>query len=176
LSKILWKLLIVRMHLSRHEYAPRALRQKKRAPDQDFPPEEGLYIRFKEFDDGYVDVSEFPAANLSVNRSKYCKRPEWVLLARFPKYLDWGYAAFRVEDIPTPIEGPHPKYVRYDFMPSHEPELHNYSHSEIKAYKRQASDKALDKNQITKDVKLKFRMQLRRSIEPLKPPKGQIIP
>jgi hypothetical protein len=169
----LWKLLVGRMRLSKGKHVPGALRQKGRAADQLFPAEEGLYIRFRECADGYVDVSELPAADLSVNRSKYCKRPEWVLLARFPKYLDFGYGVFTVADIPTPIKGLPPEYVRYDFVPRHIPEANNYSHSEIKVYRWQNYVNPLAKKQVTNEVKLRFRMLLRPRIRIIKPPKEQ---
>jgi hypothetical protein len=133
---------------------------------------------FKDVVAGQVDVSGIVAANQSVNRSKYCKRPEWVLLARYPKYINWGCGAFKVADIPTPIEieiKPDEK-LRYDFRPKHEPELYNYSHSEIKVYKRQEYEKPLSRKQVAKTVKLDFRMRLSRKILIIEQPKDQNNP
>ena len=70
--------------------------------DPVFLPNEELYIRFDKIAGENVDPACIKVPVQSVNRSKYSKAG-WVLLARYPKFLDWGYGSFKVSDIPESI-------------------------------------------------------------------------
>jgi len=115
------------------DHIPPEMYRNGRGEDQKFDPNEDLYIRFKTLLGNLVAPNEIRCPNQSVNRSKYCSKPEYVLLSKYPKYLGWGYGSFKVSEIPEPkrLEGG----GYYEFIIKHEPEEENYSHSEIKAYK-----------------------------------------
>src|SRR5665648_111758 len=81
---------------------PQEMFRNGRPIDPIFLADEELYIRFDRIDGENVDPACIKAPVQSVNRSKYSKA-EWVLLARYPQFLDWGYGSFKVGDIPEAI-------------------------------------------------------------------------
>ena len=98
----------------------------------------------------------------SVNRSKYSK-PEWVLLARYPQFLHWGYGSFKVSDIPESITSEFG--ITHFFKVEHVPLDDNYSHSEVRAYKN--AELVRRKNDA---ITLKYRVILSQRIIILKKP------
>jgi hypothetical protein len=98
--------------------------------DPNFLPDEELYIRFDRIDGENVDPACIKAPVQSVNRSKY-SRSEWVLLARYPQFLDWGYGSFKVSDIPESITSEF--NITHFYKVEHVPLDDNYSHSEVRA-------------------------------------------
>jgi hypothetical protein len=140
---------------------PPGMLQNNREADQDFAPEEDLFIRFKEFCSENLIPIEIKSVNQSLNRSKHSCQPEWILL---PCYHNQGYGVLKRRDIP-PFKVS-PGGVQYDFRVEHVPEALNYCHSEIHVYK---SGILIDKiNNIT--VKNEFRMEVYEKIEVVKLP------
>jgi hypothetical protein len=128
------------------DYPPELL-WNGRSPDQDFQPDELLYYRVPAFDEqGKVSAIDVLCPDTSVNRSKY-SRPEHVLYARLPKFLDWKVAEFRVSDIPAIVEHPDPKDARkFNFRIFHDPIKEpdeNYAHCEIRAFHDKGRKKRL---------------------------------
>lgn len=134
---------------------PDEMKREGRPIDPVFESEEDLYIRFSSVVGKKPSISSIRCPDQSVNRSKYSEA-EWVIL---PPFSDWGYGAFKVEDIP-------PKIIRqqgypYDFRVKHDPFQENYSHSEIRAYVNGTRRKKID----NKNVKLYFRMRISQKTE-----------
>lgn len=98
----------------------------------------------------------FPFPDLSVNRSKYCAKPEWVLL---PNWVNDGVIAFRVMDIPSRLEQSGTTYV-FEFRTVHDPEDDNYSHTEVRTYRNGMHDKKIEP---PKTIRKKFRQMLAES-------------
>lgn len=119
------------------ELDPRTFRltRRGRAADPDFAQVEHLYRRClaTEQDPGDPErlfpdqISFYP--DWSVNREKF-SRPEDVL---YPGFLNWGIAAFQVQDIPAPYqtEG----NVTYHWTAQHVPLEDNYPHTEVWTHK-----------------------------------------
>ena len=107
-----------------------------RPPDNDFSPDEQLYLRLKpeSFKQGGISFESIPLdevrlPDFSVNRSKY-SHPEDVVKPR-PTY---GIAEFKVKDIPGPLPEL-PEIPVFSFRVEHLPGEDNYSHSEVWTYK-----------------------------------------
>jgi hypothetical protein len=130
--------------------------QNNREADQNFEPEEELFIRFKIIHEDKLIPIEIKSVNQSINRSKHGCQPEWVLL---PCYKNWGYGAFKVRDIPTFMTTS--AGVRYNFQVDHVPLELNYCHSEIHVYK----DRQLQNRINNAKTKADFKMELYEKIE-----------
>ena len=111
---------------------PQEMFRNGRPIDSVFSPDEELYIRFDRTDGKNVDPGCIRAPVQSVNRSKYSKA-EWVVLANYPKFLNWGYGSFKVCDVPESITSEYG--ITHFIKVEHDPLDDNYSHSELKAYK-----------------------------------------
>lgn len=130
--------------------------RNNRPVDPAFLPEEDLYIRFNAMEGQRVDPLCIRCPDQSVNRSKYSE-PEWVLLDSYPKFVGWGYGAFKVRDVPENIDSG--GGVVYEFSVDHDPLDDNYSHSEVRAYRD--GERTSKKN---KPILIKFRLQISRKI------------
>lgn len=110
---------------------PDRLLRKGRVATQNFQPVEKLFLRFNKLleENGYIYPSSIHFPAFSVNREKFSE-PNDVLLKN---YLDWGIAAFKVEDIPddTETEQNDDSHTVYSFKAVHCPEDFNYAHSEV---------------------------------------------
>ena len=142
------------------------MRRKGRNPDPVFLSEEDLYIRFNSVVGGKVSMSSIRCGDQSVNRSKY-SRPEWVLLARYPKYINWGFGSFKVGEIPEVVTLPAAKPVEFRIV--HEPEEENYSHSVIYRWKSGGPHRKVG----NRNIRNKFRAQLSQRIQIMKVPDEQ---
>lgn len=116
---------------------PTNLLWNDRSTDPTFEPNELLYIRVQEVDErGQFTNFDVNCPNTSFNRSKY-SRPEHVLYARYPKFLQWKVGAMRVDEIPQPIRSGDQR--KFEFYPEHVPvgppdePLENYAHCEVRA-------------------------------------------
>jgi hypothetical protein len=141
---------------------PHEMFRNGRPIDPNFLPDEELYIRFDRIDGENVDPACIKAPVQSVNRSKY-SRAEWVLLARYPQFLDWGYGSFKVSDIPESITSEF--NITHFYTVEHAPLDDNYSHSEVRAYKN--GELVRRKNDA---IRLKYRVILSQKIIILKLP------
>jgi hypothetical protein len=150
------------MTLSSENHIPQEMFRNGRPIDPVFRLDEKLYIRFDRIDGKNVDPACIMAPVQSVNRSKYSKA-EWVLLAKFPKFINWGYGFFRVSDVPQSITSEFD--ITHYFKVEHVPEDDNYSHSEVRAYKNEKPVK--HKNDA---IRLKYRVMLSQRILILKLP------
>lgn len=137
---------------------PDELMRNDRPTDQDFDPEERLYIRFKKLIGGKPDVSQIQT-NQSANRSKYCSNPEWVLINEAAKFSGWSYGYVTVENSTFDKRSGPPASEDYFFAPWHEPTNTNYSHTEIQAFKDIQKTQRFDR--LSKKVKTDFRVYLR---------------
>ena len=89
---------------------------------------------------------------MSVNRSKYSE-PGDVLYSLYPKYIDWGVAEFRVEDLPASLESEDESV--FEWKVEHAPEEGNYAHSEVRTYRNGIYSRGLDPPKL---VKKRFRL------------------
>lgn len=135
---------------------PEAMLRKGREPDQDFPLEEDLYIRFQRTEGNEVPISEIKFPDQSLNRARYSEA-QWILI---PIYQNWGYGTIRVRDVPKEISIPSGKTNTCQI--EHAPEEKNYSHCEIRAYK---NGMRVNNNNKDKRLGLRFREDFRRKIE-----------
>jgi hypothetical protein len=141
----------------------------ERVADQTFSDDEKLYIRFDLTVGEFVAPTSLICPNQSANRSTICRDPEWVLLcevAETPdKFKDWGYGYVEVRDIPSPLTPTGAGALTTEFKPFHVPFPHNYSHTEIRPYRSEASVPKLKSN-----VKNLFKIELCRKITIIKRP------
>ena len=147
------------------EEIPEEMYRRGRPKDLVFLPEEGLFIRFNQFEGKKVHPLCIRYPNQSVNRGKYSK-PEWVLIPE-SKFGCWGYGTIKVEDIPKSLIST--GGVINNLTVKHDPFEDNYSHSEIRAYRNSDSVK-----NPTKSIRSKFRVKFSRKIQILKKPKLNI--
>jgi hypothetical protein len=152
------------MILYNEDPIPQEMLRNGRPIDPIFLPDEALYIRFDQIENEIVHPACIRAPVQSVNRSKYSK-PEWVLLAKYPQFLKWGYGSFKVSDIPESITSD--TGVTHGFKIEHEPLEDNYSHSEVRSYKNGKIVKR--KNDA---IRLKYRVILSQKIIILKTPEN----
>jgi len=129
---------------------PEGMHRRGRPIDPLFESSEELYLRFRTVLNDKPNVSEIRCPNQSVNRAKYSEA-EWVLL---PSFLDFGYGAFKVKDVPEKIE--RPEGNPYRFKVEHDPIDENYSHCELRAYVNNIRQNTIQ----NKQVKLTFRMRI----------------
>jgi hypothetical protein len=148
---------------------PDELLQGGRTPDPIFPPEEKIFIRFKQIDgSGNVAISEIRYVDQSGNRSKYCSRPSYILL---PNYDNWGYGSISIKDI-LDIPGiiTTKSGVNNSCEVAHMPLTDNYSHSEIWTYRNGV--RATNNNKKKKIAAL-FRIEICQKINILKNPQNK---
>ena len=144
-----------------------------REPVAHFAPDELLYMRVEPDhvnSRGVPMASAFRLPSQSVNRSKYSE-PEWVLI---PNYQEWGILSFERQDIPEELRSSQPppdQSAEYRFAVEHDPRDDNYSHSEIRAY-RKGRNEFNERLQVVRTVKQKFRMRLAECATILKFPAG----
>lgn len=131
---------------------PPGMLRNNREADQDFAPKEGLFIRFKSFNEEELIPFEIKSVNQSLNRSKHGCQPEWILLTC---YKNEGYGVFKVRDVPPYkiSQGG----IRYDFKVEHVPLDFNYCHSEIHVYKDGTRQNKIDKKG---EMKQRFKMDI----------------
>ncbi|MFP3868178.1 MAG: hypothetical protein ACLFUU_08445 [Desulfobacteraceae bacterium] len=141
---------------------PAGMLRNNREPDQDFAPEEDLFIRFKEYHEDLIIPIEIKSVNQSLNRSKHGCQPEWILL---PCYKKQGYVVFKVKDVPPFMMSS--AGDRYDFQIEHIPEDYNYCHSEIWVYK---GKKQIDRIRRNSGMKRDFRMRICERMQVVKYP------
>jgi hypothetical protein len=142
-----------------------------READQVFEPGELLYIRFADVDgDGRPAGADIRCPDLSVNREKY-SNAEDVLAAEYPKFKDFGYGSFRVDQIPKVIlDGLKVEIAqRVEHDPTQPPRTpdENYSHCEIRSYK----DEIRKTPKVSDSVRKQFRIRLAESIDVIRRPK-----
>lgn len=152
---------------------PAAMYQNGREPVPYFAPDELLYMRVEPDhvnSEGMLIPFAFRLPSQSVNRSKYSE-PEWVLI---PNYQEWGILSFERQDVPEELRSNQPppdQSVEYRFEVEHHPCDDNYSHSEIRAYRK--GQKEFNKGLgVVRTVKQKFRMRLSECATILKFPAG----
>ena len=154
------------MSNSDSSHIPDRLVTNSRGAVQDFSQqEERLFIRFNELK--AVGGNLYPASigfpNFSTNRERFSE-PEDVLLANYPNYLNWGIAAFRIEDIPGDISTS--EETTYSFVPLHDPEPYNYSHTEMRTEKNGIYQEGVKIK--SSKVKREFRYKLSEKINIIK--------
>lgn len=150
-----------------------AMRQQGRHPVPHFDPQEYLYRRIPLdlWDDpaASIDVNAVSLPDLSVGRSRF-GHPEWVRVdmlidgagQKYEKYFEgWGVIGFQVSDIP------HERWMdgvtHYMFTAFHDPEEHNYPHSEVRCFEDGKHIDAL--TQLPKEMHLRWRELLLRRIK-----------
>lgn len=147
---------------------PDRLKRNNRPAVQEFDPQEHLFQRFDKLigEGDYLYPAQVRFPDFSVNRGRFSE-PEDVLL---PNFLDWGIAAFDVEDIPSEIiiESNDSNDTIYDFTIVHVPEEDNYSHSEVRTLINGAYNKK--KRIKNKFVKRSFRYNLGEKLQILRQP------
>ncbi len=159
---------------------PDRLLRNGRPIDNDFDPDEPLYLRFQGDDvrldeDGNQILNEgcikYPA--FSVNRGKFsepddvlfrtCVREMAIARGQDPSKLDiskptrfegWGVARFQVRDIPPPDES---APNTFEYCVAHDPCEDNYSHSEVRTLKNARFD---PKVSLPTQVKKRYRFFL----------------
>lgn len=132
---------------------PERLRRRGRAAVQEFSSDERLFRRVTPHhpldSEGFVLPPGVPLPDLSVNREKYSE-PEDVLIGH-PDAV--GIAAAVVGDIPAEIDG-------YEFLPVHDPQEDNYSHTEIRTFRDGKRLRRKPPNLVRKEFRLSFRLQI----------------
>jgi hypothetical protein len=148
---------------------PQELLWKGRQLDPAFQSDELLYYRVEGFDvQGKVNVDEIRAPDTSVNRGKY-SRPEHVLYASLPKYLNFKVAQFQVREIPKELHTGDGRAIT--FRVEHDPTIktnevdENYAHSEIRAFEGNER-----KKNISQSVLKQYRIKLRNVMAPAELP------
>jgi hypothetical protein len=124
-----------------------------RPVDPIFDSDESLYHRCSrdQVDGDRLARAAIGFPDWSVNRGRYSE-PGDVCLPNWPR---WGVARFSVGDVPSPIASPGGPI--YTFSLEHVPEDHNYSHSEVRAYRNGHHERKLE---VPKTVKSIFRQKL----------------
>ena len=152
---------------------PAAMHRNGREPVPHFAPDELLYMRVQPDhvnSEGKPLPFAFRLPSQSVNRSKYSE-PEWVLI---PSYQEWGICSFERRDVPEELRSNQPppdQSAEYRLAVEHHPLDDNYSHSEIRAY-RKAQIEFNDDLRVVPKVKQQFRMLLSDRATILKFPAG----
>jgi hypothetical protein len=134
---------------------PHELMNMGREPENDFTDEEELYRAVKPQQwPALLEAITLP--DMSVNRSKYGKHPEWVLL--FEGRDGWGVLSFQVGDIPPTLE--HLGAFSFTFRMAHMPDKHNRAHSEVHAYTDGTHIDLKNQHLLPHSVLLRWRHQL----------------
>jgi len=140
---------------------PIEMRRNNRPIISEFTPAERLFFRFQQTEgDGIVPVQSVRFPSQSVNRESLGP-PQWVLVPKYPRFADWGVAAFTVNDVPERIASPPPGNVTFDFRVEHDPLPDNYPHCEVRAFR--AGEQVRDKKKINDSVKLRYRILVARA-------------
>lgn len=102
-----------------------------------FSPQEKLFRRFSpsHLDGNKIDIAAIKLPDISTNREsvngvKIRGSAEWLI--KEENFSDWGVAAFPVEAIPSELIAN--GVTKFTFKPVHDPEKHNYAHTEVRAY------------------------------------------
>jgi hypothetical protein len=150
---------------------PAAMRENNRHPVPHFDQEEFLYRRIPPdcWDDpaAPIDVNAVNLPDISVGRSRF-GHPEWLRVdividaagQKHERYFEqWAVIGFKVNDIPSErwADG----VFHYTFASFHDPEEHNYPHSEIRCFQNGVHVNALEK--LPEEMHLKWRELLLRS-------------
>lgn len=154
---------------------PRRMWRQGREIDPVFEPTEPLFSRCAkkdiiEGDENSADVLSSIAVrfpDFSVNRGKYSE-PEDVLIPSvgepLDKYAQMGIVKFTVG---TATWEHKPDQVKYEMRVEHNPDEHNYSHSEVKTYKNGVYDSGV---KINNTIKKEYRARLARGAEIVRRP------
>lgn len=133
---------------------PERLMRNGRPVDNEFKPDEKLYVRCRKADVDEGRLIGGPSIRFpdwSVNRQKYSEAKDVLI----PSWHRWGVAEFAAGDVPGKLKsdgGP-----EYAFRIEHDPCEQNYAHSEVRAIKGNEYDDELD---VPKNVKKRFRQIL----------------
>jgi hypothetical protein len=118
---------------------PRRMRRRDRPVDNEFAPNELLYIRCKaenvDEDLGILKPAAIHFPDQSVNRAKH-SRPADVIIPPDDSVLEmilWGVSAIAVSDLPAPTKTE--KGPQFSFAVHHDPIELNFSHSEIRVFR-----------------------------------------
>jgi hypothetical protein len=127
--------------------------QNGRGIDYDFRARHKLYWRcVKEHLEGdRIITARIRCDNLSVNWSKYSK--PWDVIFDHPGQ---GIVRFKVANIPVALPRNKPPGVSvapHDYRPAHNPLPKNYAHSEIRAYRGDASVKEVSSSLVKKEFR-----------------------
>jgi hypothetical protein len=123
-------------------YPERLLIKGRTAVDPDFLGDELLYLRFMDEDsDGSPSGADIRCPDSSVNRGKY-SQPEDVLVCQHPKFIKWGIASIRCDQVPSEVldgsDPPKLNHLRIEHAPQGPPftpdKEENWSHTEIRVY------------------------------------------
>lgn len=146
---------------------PEAMKQRGRAVDPHFLPDEQLFRRVPPYlweDPGEdFDLESIELPDMSVLRSKY-SHPEWSRFDRL-NYTDWGVIGFSVQHIPTTLT--HLGVFVWTFSAHHAPEKNNYPHSEVRAFENGAHVNVKLTERIDPGLHLRWREHLLRNIRKL---------
>jgi hypothetical protein len=147
---------------------PDAMLTRNRRSDQNFADDEVLYRRFHSenylHQNRRVTLDAIALPDMSVNRSKYGGKPEYLLLG---PNAQWGVFEFEVKDIPSPAFDEAGN--KFEFSPFHAPMVANYFHTEIRCYDANAQHVQTE-NAIPKEVQLRWRRRLHCKIKVTKVP------
>lgn len=158
-------------------YRPARMFSRGREPDQIFSADEILYFRCKkdwiDEDNQAIKPANIPFPNQSVNRQKYSE-PQDVLLPdnenKTKQLIYWGVAKILVSDIPVDEKtqgSTGAKAVSYKFRVAHDPEVDNFSHSEIRVYKNNVVANKVKSQQIKKAYRTKLSFKSKIIVKPL---------
>jgi hypothetical protein len=164
-------------HSSMPDNRPIRMWRRGREIDPEFEPSEPLYSRctkdqLEDWDGNFTDVFSslsvrFP--DFSVNRGKYSE-PEDVLIPSVGQppdiYAQMGIVKFTVGTARWEHQ-PKASPIKYEMRVEHNPDDHNYSHSEVKTYKDGKYDNGAD---ISKTIKKAYRARLARGAEIVRRP------
>jgi len=145
---------------------PRRMMRNGRAADQNFLPDEQLFLRCRQEDvdeDGVIKPSSVHFPDQSTNREKYSSQFDVLLPDGSPnseRWIYWGVIVCTVADIP-PAEKSAGK-VSYAFGVVHDPLDHNYGHAELSVTKNGVRER--NKNRINDQVKKTYRLILAKKL------------
>lgn len=137
-----------------------------RDDDQNFDPDEFLYMRWGKADltdDDRVRPENIRCPDQSVNREKHNGRDWFVLLPdpehpKSPAWLCMGVLRFRVSNVPKPIEHAGSEHT---FSVVHDPTDRNFHHCELRAFK----DGRRNPKKVAREAKKHFRTALGLAVE-----------
>jgi hypothetical protein len=147
------------------------MKRNGRPENQEFPPDENLFIRFNAF---MVDIDVGGQVFFNFSTDQSCNR-EWpdgepgdVLFSEEGKFNGWGVLTFPVEDIRSPMDrsgekdpkGKPTKNPNVEFAPQHEPLGENYYHSVIAAFRLTEPKKRI--NKLSDPMKTWFKIEMAR--------------
>ena len=112
-----------------------ANKPQPRQPDQSFPNTERLFHRVRRNNvgrDGKATFLAFALPDMSVNREEHSTAEE---ARKGYDKVDWGVVGFEVADIPPRTNWAHIAQL-YRLLARHIPEAGNYSHSEVRVWRK----------------------------------------